>query len=105
MRSPITQNGLSIAIVTVLDRDCRTVSTRLSLLCSGNAQALAQAPDCVVLAERDEVQAADARLCEGVAGLFDCELEGLFARVRRLLGPLDRGRGRRGAPPRGQPGT
>src|SRR6476659_277323 len=91
MRSPMMQNGLSIAIVTVLDRDCRTVSTRVSLLGCGDAEPLAQAPDRVVLAERDEMQAAHARLCEGVASLFDSELEGFFARVGRVLDALDRG--------------
>ena len=92
MRSPMMQNGLSIAIVTVLDRDCRTVSTRVSLLGCGDAEALAQAPDRVVLAERDEMQAAHARLCEGVASLFDGQLEGFFAGVGGVLDPLDRGR-------------
>src|SRR6478672_2540798 len=89
IRSPMMQNGLSIAIVTVLDRDCRTVSTRVSLLRLGNAQALAQAPDCVVLAERDEVQSAHARLCEGVSCLLDRQLERLGARVGGVLDPLD----------------
>src|SRR6476469_6593531 len=92
MRSPMMQNGLSIAIVTVLDRDCRTVSTRVSLLRCGDAEVLAQAPDRVVLAERDEMQATDARLCEGVPRLFDGELEGLGARIGRVPDALDHGR-------------
>src|ERR1700712_613013 len=76
MRSPMMQNGLSIAIVTVLDRDVRTVSTRVSLLGWGDAEALAEAPDRVVLAERDEVQSSDARLCQGVLRLLDGQPEG-----------------------------
>src|SRR3954451_15410378 len=89
MRSPMMQNGLSIAIVTVLDRDCRTVSTRVSLLGWGNAEPLAQAPDRVVLAERDEVQPAHARLSEGVPCLFDCKFESFLAGIGGVLHALD----------------
>src|SRR3954470_14026649 len=97
IRSPMMQNGLSIAIVTVLDRDCRTVSTRVSLLGWGNAEPLAQAPDSVVLAERDEVQPAHARLREGVPCLFDCKFESFLAGIRGVLHALDHRCGHRDA--------
>src|SRR3954470_10063083 len=90
MRSPMMQNGLSIAIVTVLDRDCRTVSTRVSLLRFGDAEALAEAPDRVVLAERDEVQPTDARLRQSVPRLLDGQLEGLLAGLGGVLDARDR---------------
>src|SRR6478735_779969 len=97
MRSPMMQNGLSMPIVTVLDRDCRTVSTRVSLLGWGNAEPLAQAPDRVVLAERDEMQPAHARLREGVPCLFDCKFESFLAGIRGVLHALDHRCGNRDA--------
>src|SRR4051795_6558925 len=97
MRSPMMQNGFSIAVVTVLDRDCRTVSTRVSLLRCGNAEALAQAPDRVVLAERDDMETAHARLREGVACLLHGKLERFLLGIGGGLDTLDHGRRHRDA--------
>ena len=60
MRSPITQNGRSGPITTVLDDDSRTVSTQLPFFSGWNAEPAAQARDAGLLAETDQVQAAHA---------------------------------------------
>src|ERR671928_974513 len=88
MRSPMMQKGCSGPIVTVLDRECRTVSMRLVPFGSGlDAQSLTELGDARVLAERDEVKARDARQRAGVVG----ELAGDLEALALLVG------GRRGA--------
>src|SRR3979411_53906 len=59
IRSPMTQNGCSGPMTTVLDRDWTTVSTHLPFLTCRNVQALAEAGDACLLAEADQVQAGD----------------------------------------------
>src|SRR3954447_25543910 len=90
MRSPMMQNGCSGPIVTVLDRDCRTVSMRLVPFGSGlDAQSLTELGDAGVLAERDEVQAGHAGLRAGVVGQLAGDLEALVLLVARRLGACD----------------
>src|SRR3954453_4406616 len=68
IRSPITQNGCSGPMVTVLDRDRRTVSTRFPLLSAGDGEPLAEPLDAGLAAERDQVQAGHAGQPAGVVG-------------------------------------
>src|SRR5258707_2240355 len=96
MRSPITQNGCSGPMTTVLDCDWTTVSTRLPFGSRWNVQPRAEPGDAGLAAEADQVQAGDARQRARVLGELAGELEafgfgvggGLAARDR-LLGHLD----------------
>src|SRR3954471_820430 len=90
IRSPMMQKGCSGPIVTVLDRDCRTVSMRLVPFGSGlDAQSWTELGDPGVLAERDEVQARDAGERAGVVSELAGDLEALVLLVRRGLGARD----------------
>src|SRR4051812_9796636 len=90
MRSPMMQKGCSGPIVTVLDRDCRTVSMRLVPFGSGlDAQSLTELGDARVLAERDEVQAGHAGLRAGVVRQLAGDLEALVLLVGGGLGARD----------------
>src|SRR3954453_13861487 len=90
MRSPMMQNGCVGPIVTVLDRECRTVSMRLVPFGSGlDAQSLTELGDARVLAERDEMKARDAGLRAGVVGQVAGDLEALALLVGRRLGARD----------------
>src|SRR3954471_8677900 len=90
MRSPMMQKGCVGPIVTVLDRECRTVSMRLVPFGSGlDAQSLTELGDAGVLAERDEVQAGDARLRAGVVGQLVGDLEARALLVGGSLGARD----------------
>src|SRR5260221_10091907 len=89
MRSPITQNGRSGPITTVLDDDSRTVSTQFPFGAGWNVQTAAQARDACLLAKADQVQSVHtgdpARcVCELTA-----DLEALRLGVRRALDALD----------------
>src|SRR3954470_7451094 len=82
MRSPMMQKGCVGPIVTVLDRECRTVSMRLVPFGSGlDAQSLTNLGDARVLAERDEVKARDAGQRPGVVGELAGDLEALVVLV------------------------
>src|SRR4051795_13260399 len=87
MRSPMMQKGCVGPIVTVLDRECRTVSMRLVPFgCGLDAQSLTELGDPGVLAERDEVKASDARQRAGVVGELAGDLEALALLVGGRLG-------------------
>src|SRR3954447_16748877 len=91
MRSPMMQKGCSGPIVTVLDRDCRTVSMRLVPFGSGlDAQSLTEPGDARVLAKRDEVKAGHARQGAGVGGELVGDLEALELLVGGRLDARDR---------------
>src|SRR3954447_4924994 len=90
MRSPMMQKGCSGPIVTVLDRECRTVSMRLVPFGSGlDAQSLTELGDPGVLAERDEVKARDAGQRARVVGELAGDLEALALLVGGGLGARD----------------
>src|SRR3954447_1595759 len=90
MRSPMMQNGCVGPIVTVLDRDSRTVSMRLVPFGSGlDAQSLTNLGDSGVLAERDEVKAGDAGQRARVIGELAGDLEALVVLVGGGLGARD----------------
>src|SRR5919202_2325040 len=90
MRSPMMQKGCSGPMVTVLDRECRTVSMQLIPFGSGlDAQSLAELRDARVLAERDEVQARHAGQRAGVVGELAGDLEALALLVGRGLRARD----------------
>src|SRR3954468_16832001 len=90
MRSPMMQKGWSGPIVTVLDRDSRTVSMRLVPFGSGlDAQSLTELGDTGVLAERDEVQARHAGQRPRVLGELAGDLEALALLVGGGLGARD----------------
>src|SRR5690242_15900696 len=90
MRSPMMQKGCVGPIVTVLDRECRTVSMRLVPFGSGlDAQSLTNLGDARVLAERDEVQARDAGERAGVVGELAGDLEAFVLLVGGRLGARD----------------
>src|SRR3954465_2549479 len=90
MRSPMMQKGCVGPIVTVLDRECRTVSMRLVPFgCGLDAQSLTKLGDARVLAERDEVQARDAGQRPGVVGELAGDVEALVLLVGRRLGAGD----------------
>src|SRR3954447_12358902 len=90
MRSPMMQKGCSGPIVTVLDRECRTVSMRLVPFGSGlDAQSLTNLGDPGVLAERDEVKAGDAGQRTRVIGELAGDLEALVVLVGGGLGARD----------------
>src|SRR3954464_15271221 len=90
MRSPMMQKGCVGPIVTVLDRECRTVSMRLVPFGSGlDAQSLTELGDPGVLAERDEVKARDAGEGARVVGELAGDLEALVLLVGGGLGARD----------------
>src|SRR5207244_12172497 len=81
--SPMTQNGCSLPMTTVLDRDWMTVSTRFPFDAGGDAELAAQTGDAGLSAEADQVQAAEAGQREGMA--YGLE-RGLEARPLRMGG-------------------
>src|SRR3954449_6054711 len=90
MRSPMMQKGCVGPIVTVLDRECRTVSMRLVPFGSGlDTQSLTELGDARVLAEGDEVQARDPGQRAGVVGELAGDLEALALLVGGRLGAGD----------------
>src|SRR3954447_22254247 len=90
MRSPMMQKGCVGPIVTVLDRECRTVSMRLVPFGSGlDAQSLTELGDARVLAEGDEVQARDAGHRARVVGELAGDVEALALLVGGGLGAGD----------------
>src|SRR5579864_4142754 len=92
IRSPITQNGCSGPMTTVLDRDWTTVSTHLPLFTGRNVQVLAEARDAGLLAEADQVQAGDAGQRARMLGELTRDVEALLLGIGRALAALDRGR-------------
>src|SRR5579872_3365148 len=90
MRSPITQNGWSGPMTTVLDGDWTTVSTHLPLDSRWNAQPLAEAGDAGLLAEADQVQAGDAGKRARVLGELARDVEALVLGVGGALAAFDR---------------
>src|SRR4051794_23864290 len=89
IRSPITQNGCPGPMMTVLDRDRRTVSTRFPLVAGGDGEPLAEPLDAGLAAEADQVQARDAGQVTGVVGQLAGHLEALGLRVAGALAALD----------------
>src|SRR5205085_12286422 len=89
MRSPMTQNGCSEPMTTVLDRDCRTVSTRLPFDAGWYAEPRAQAGDPRLAAEADQVQALDAGQRARMIGQLAADLEALRLGILRPLAALD----------------
>src|SRR5690242_3419082 len=89
IRSPITQNGWSWPMTTVLPRDCRVVCM-FPFGGRSQVEALAELGDRVVLAERDEVQARDPGQRQRVRGLLGGEVEQCGALVVGGLDALDR---------------
>src|SRR5438874_3273007 len=85
IRSPITQNGCSGPMKTVLDRDWTTVSTQLPFGSRGNPQPLTQPGDAGLATEADQVQAGDAGQRAGALGELTCDLEALGLGVCRAL--------------------
>src|SRR5262245_37475437 len=92
IRSPITQNGCSGPIATVLDGDWTTVSTRLPFRAWWYAEPLAQPGDAGLSAEADEVEPGDSRQRAGVLGELDRDREALRLRVGRAFAALDQRR-------------
>src|SRR4051795_11481565 len=89
MRSPMTQNGCSLPMVTVLDRDRRTVSTRFPLFSGGDGEAAAEPFDAGLAAEADQVQARHAGQPAGVVRELAGHLEALRLGVAGALAALD----------------
>src|SRR6266705_1433589 len=90
IRSPITQNGCSGPMTTVLDRDRTTVSTHLSFFAGRDVQTLAEPGDAGLLAEADQVQAGDARQRARVLGELAGDVEARLRRVGSALTAIDR---------------
>src|SRR6185312_3045431 len=96
IRSPMTQNGWSWPMTTVLERERRVVRIRERLLpfdARLEAELCAELSDARVLAERDEVQAGHAAQREGVGGQLVGELEARRLLVDGRLDALDDGGG------------
>src|SRR6478672_7709796 len=89
IRSPITQNGCSGPMATVLDGDWTIVSTRLPFRSGWDAEPLAQLGDAGLAAEADQVEARDSRKRACVLRELDRDLEALRLRVVRVLAALD----------------
>src|SRR5207302_6001163 len=89
IRSPITQNGCSGPMATVLDGDWTTVSTRLPFRSCWNAEPLAEPGNAGLAAEADQVEAGDSRQGARVHGELVRDLEALRLLVRRALAALD----------------
>src|SRR5690349_16594203 len=77
IRSPITQNGCSGPMTTVLDGDWTTVSTRLPFRSWGDSEPLAQPGDAGLAAEADQVKPRDSGQRPCVLGELDGDLEAL----------------------------
>src|SRR6478752_4671970 len=92
IRSPITQNGCSGPMTTVLDGDWTTVSTRLPLFAGGYAEPLAEPGDAGLAAEADQVESGGSRQRARVLGELEADLEALRLRVARALAALDQRR-------------
>src|SRR5512133_1227224 len=95
IRSPMTQNGWSWPMTTVLDRDDRVVCMRERLLpfeARLEAEVCAELGDPRVLAERDEVKAGHPGQRERVGGQLEGELEAGVLLVGGRLDTLDDGR-------------
>src|SRR5262249_45294613 len=92
IRSPITQNGCSGPMASVLDGDWTTVSTRLPFRAWWDSQALAQPRDAGLAAEADQVQSGDSGQRAGVLSELDRDLEAFRLRVGRVLASLDQRR-------------
>src|SRR6478672_3806314 len=90
IRSPITQNGCSGPMTTVLDRDWTTVSTHLPFLAGGNVEALAEPGDAGLFAEADQVEAGDPGQRARVLGELACDVEARPLRVGRAIAAFDR---------------
>src|SRR5438034_9156032 len=90
IRSPMTQNGCPGPMTTVLDRDLRTVSTRLPLAAWRDAEPPAEAVDAAVVAEADDMQACDSGQVERRGGELGAELEAGLGGVGGRLDPSDR---------------
>src|SRR5258706_10581343 len=90
MRSPITQNGCSGPMTTVLDCDWTTVSTHLPLDACWYSQPRAEPGDAGLATEADQVQAGDAGERASVLGELAGELEALGLGVVGALAALDR---------------
>src|SRR5204863_5074452 len=91
MRSPMTQKGWSWPMTTVLLRDCRVVCMRERLLpfdARIEAEACAELGDARVLAERDQVQAADPGERQGVGGELVGKVEARLLLVGSRLDAL-----------------
>src|SRR3954447_18206478 len=92
MRSPITQNGWSCPMVTVLDRDSRTVCIALLSFDSWrDPETRAELCDARVLSEGDEVETGHARERQRMRGLFEREVEAGLVLVGGGLHALDHG--------------
>src|SRR5439155_21776374 len=89
IRSPLIVNGPSALMTTALDRDSRTVSTRLPFCSCGDAKTLTKARDARLAAEADQVQPANARQRPRVLGELAAEREALRFGIGRLLAVLD----------------
>src|ERR1700688_2802399 len=85
IRSPMTQNGWSGPMTTVLDGDWTTVCTCLPCW---YAESLAEAGDAGLAAEADEVEAGDAGQRAGVLGELACDLEAIGLGTGCALGGL-----------------
>src|SRR5579864_4380325 len=92
IRSPITQNGCSGPMTTVLDRDWTTVSTHLPLFTGRDVEALAEARDAGLLAKADQVQARDAWQRARMLGELAGDVEARLLGIGRALAALDRRR-------------
>src|SRR5689334_19370090 len=88
-RSPMIVNGPSALMTTVLDRDSRTVSTRLPFRSCGNPEAAAQTRDAGLSAKADQVQSSDAGKRARVLRELAAELEAFRFGIVRLLAALD----------------
>src|SRR5262245_6450770 len=89
MRSPITQNGCSGPMATVLDGDWTIVSTRLPFCSWRYAEPLAEPGDTGLAAEADQVEACHSGQRAGVLCELDRDLEALRLRVGCALAALD----------------
>src|SRR3954452_494484 len=90
IRSPITQNGCSGPMTTVLDRDWTTVSTHLPFVAGRDAEPPAKSCDAGLTTEADQVQARNARKRPGVIGELARHLEALRFLVGGALAASDR---------------
>src|SRR5438445_6633170 len=89
IRSPITQNGCSGPMATVLDGDWTTVSTRLPFRSWGYAEPLAEPGDAGLAAEADQVEPGDARQGARVLRELERDLEALRLGIGCALAALD----------------
>src|SRR3954454_18169861 len=90
IRSPITQNGCSGPMTTVLDRDWTTVSTHLPFFAGRNVETLAEPGDAGLLAEADQVQAGDPGQRARMLGELARDVEAHVLRVGRSFATFDR---------------